>query len=127
MIIFLISLLTGVISGMGIGGGTILIPSLTIIFGTEQQVAQSVNLLSFIPTAIIAIICHLKQGNIEKKLTFKLLIGGVIGAVIGSYLAIILSPKILRKLFGVFLFVMGTYEVFYKGKKIKGKNKCSTE
>ncbi|MDF2672658.1 MAG: hypothetical protein K0R09_923 [Clostridiales bacterium] len=99
---------------MGIGGGTILIPALTIFLKTPQHIAQSVNLLSFVPTAIVAIISHIKQGNIEKNITFKLILGGVLGAVIGSYFAIRLPGNILRRLFGGFLLIMGIYEVCCK-------------
>lgn len=121
MLIFIISIAAGIIGGMGIGGGTLLIPALTIFLSTNQQIAQSVNLISFIPTAIAALISHLKQGNIEKGLILKLCIGGVLGAVIGSYLAVHLSSIFLKKAFGVFLFVMGVYEVCCKNKKQKDK------
>lgn len=116
MLIILISILSGIISGMGIGGGTILIPALTIFLKTPQHIAQSVNLLSFIPTGIVAIISHIKQGNIEKKITFKLILGGILGAIIGSYFAVKLPGNVLRRLFGVFLLVMGIYEVCCKKK-----------
>ncbi|AEF17473.1 protein of unknown function DUF81 [Thermoanaerobacterium xylanolyticum LX-11] len=64
MKLFIIGFLSGIIGGMGIGGGTILIPSLTIFANIEQHMAQSVNLLSFIPTATIALLYHLKQKNV---------------------------------------------------------------
>lgn len=118
MLLIIISIISGIIGGMGIGGGIILIPGLTIFLKTQQHIAQSINLLSFIPTAIVAIISHLKQGNIEKGITFKLIISGILGAVIGSFLAIKLPGDTLRRLFGVFLLVMGIYEVCCK-KSIK--------
>ena len=52
MILILIGLISGIISGMGIGGGTILIPALTIILSMEQNTAQAINLIYFIPTAV---------------------------------------------------------------------------
>ncbi len=116
MLIILISVLSGIISGMGIGGGTILIPALTIFVKTPQHIAQSVNLLSFIPTAIVAIISHLKQGNIEKRIVLKLILCGILGALLGSFFAVKLSGSLLRRLFGGFLFVMGVYEIFCKRK-----------
>lgn len=122
MIIFIISLAAGIIGGMGIGGGTILIPALTIFLLKDQKIAQSVNLLSFIPTAIVALISHAKQGNIEKKLILKLSSGGIIGALIGSFLAVNISSKLLKKGFGIFLFIMGVYEICCKDKKAKCKN-----
>lgn len=119
MLIIIISVITGIIGGMGIGGGTILIPSLIFFLKTPQHIAQSVNLLSFIPTALVAVISHIKQGNIEKKISLRLILSGIIGAIIGSYFAIKLPGHILRRLFGVFLLIMGIYEVCCKGRNSK--------
>lgn len=116
MLLFLVSLLSGIISGMGIGGGTILIPALIIIFNTDQHIAQSVNLLSFIPIAAVALITHIKNKNVEIKLSLKLIILGIIGAAAGSMIAARLSSALLRRLFGIFLFFMGIYEVTVKKK-----------
>lgn len=117
--LFLVGLISGVISGMGIGGGVILIPALTLIFGFEQKVAQNINLLYFIPTAIIAIFVHSKNKTIEKQGLFKIIIFGIIGAIFGSIIAINLNGEILRKIFGWFLLIMGISEIL---KKEKGQN-----
>jgi uncharacterized membrane protein YfcA len=121
MLITLIGFFAGIVGGMGIGGGTILIPSLVFFIGTKQQIAQSVNLISFVPTAIVAILVHLKHKNIEVKIILKLILLGCIGAVAGSALAVNLDSNILKKAFGIFLFIMGVYEITSKkGKKKKG-------
>lgn len=120
MLTVIIGFFAGIIGGMGIGGGTILIPSLLFFLGTKQQVAQSVNLISFIPTAIVAILIHLKHKNIEIKLLLKLILLGVAGAIAGSLIAVNLNPHILKKIFAGFLFAMGLYEIFSK-KKTKKK------
>lgn len=117
--LFLIGLISGVISGMGIGGGAILIPSLTLIFDFEQKMAQNINLLYFIPTAIIAIFVHSKNKNIETKGLLKIIIFGIVGAIIGSVIAINLKGEILRKIFGWFLLFMGISEMFKKEKEKK--------
>lgn len=117
--LFLIGLISGVISGMGIGGGAILIPALTLIFDFEQKMAQNINLLYFIPTAIIAIFVHSKNKNIETKGLFKIIIFGIVGAIIGSVIAINLKGEILRKIFGWFLLFMGISEMFKKEKEKK--------
>jgi len=106
----LIGVAAGVISGLGIGGGTLLIPALTLFYGLSQQQAQSVNLIYFIPTAIVALISHFKNGNIEKGPVKKLIVFGVMGAVVGSVVAVRMNPELLRRLFGGFLLVMGVYE-----------------
>lgn len=117
LILFLIGLFSGIISGMGIGGGTILIPSLSIFLDYEQKAAQNINLLYFIPTAVIALITHVKNNNVEKKIIKKIIVFGIIGAICGSLLAGWLNSIILRKLFGVFLIIMGLSEVLKKNKK----------
>ncbi len=117
--LFLVGLISGIISGMGIGGGVILIPALTLIFGFEQKIAQNINLLYFIPTAIIAIFVHSKNKTIEKQGLFKIIIFGIIGAIFGSIIAINLNGGILRKIFGWFLLIMGISEIL---KKEKGQN-----
>lgn len=107
-------LFSGIISGMGIGGGTILIPALTMFLNIDQHIAQGVNLLFFIPTAIVALLIHKKNNNLEFKIAIPLLVTGLIGAAIGSFVAISIEGGLLKKLFGVFLFLMGGYEI-YKG------------
>ncbi|KPU45004.1 hypothetical protein OXPF_14820 [Oxobacter pfennigii] len=116
MLIFLVSIFSGIISGMGIGGGTILIPALILLFNTNQHIAQSVNLIAFIPTAIVALMTHIKNHNVEIRLALKLIITGIIGAIAGSYLASLISSELLRKFFAGFLFAMGIYEICCKKK-----------
>jgi len=117
VIIFIISLISGIISGMGIGGGTILIPALIIFLNVKQQIAQSTNLLIFVPTSIVALYTHIKQGNIEKKVLKTLIIFGIIGSIIGSILAVSLGSSLLKKMFGVFLLFMGAYEIYLSRKE----------
>lgn len=116
MILFIIGLASGIISGMGIGGGAVLIPALVIFVQPEQHIAQSVNLLFFIPTAIIALIVHIKNKKIDFKIAFPIILAGLIGAFFGSRFAISLSGVQLKKYFGIFLFVMGIYEMIRKEK-----------
>ena len=107
----IIGLLSGIISGMGIGGGTILIPAIVMLTDISQQGIQGINLIYFIPTAIIALMSHFKDGNIEKKVVKPIVLYGLIGAVVGSIIAISLDSEILRKIFAVFLVFMGINEL----------------
>ena len=66
MALIITGFLSGIIGGMGIGGGTILIPIMTIFLGFDQKTAQAVNLIYFIPTAITALTIHIKNKQIEK-------------------------------------------------------------
>ena len=114
--LIIIGIAAGIISGMGMGGGTILIPALGFAVNPEQHIAQSVNLLYFVPTAVIALIIHIKNRRIDFKMALPIIIFGMFGALFGSWLAIRLAGNDLKKLFGVFLLAMGIYEFFRKGK-----------
>ena len=122
----LIGLAAGVISGMGIGGGVILIPALVFFTGTAQHAAQGINLLYFLPTAVIALWVHIKNHNIQKDVLPALIISGLVGAIGGSLLANWISGETLGHIFGYFLLLMGGLEVF-KGIKMKGKSSPSAE
>lgn len=119
MIIALIGLFSGILSGMGVGGGMILIPSLIFFTSLSQHAAQSINLYYFVPTAISAIIMHTKNKNIEKKAALPLIIWGVPFSLLGAYTALRLSSGILNKCFAVFLFVFGIGEVIKGIKSLK--------
>jgi uncharacterized membrane protein YfcA len=107
-------LVSGIITGMGIGGGSILIPVLIFIIKVEQHTAQSINLVYFIPTAIIALIIHIKNKSVNFHIALSIIITGVLGAIIGSLIATSISSDILKKMFGVFLFFMGIHELIRK-------------
>lgn len=120
MFIGIIGFFAGIIGGMGMGGGTILIPALILFASIDPKIAQSVNLISSIPMTIFALIIHIKNKNVEFKLVAPIAIFGVIAAIFGSFLANYLSSEILRKVFGIFLLLVGSYEV-YKGYKLPKK------
>ena len=114
MRLFIIGFLSGIISGMGIGGGTILIPSLVFFTTLNQQEAQGINLIVFIPVAIVALIIHFKEKNIDFKYAKWIILGGIFGSTIGSLFALKTNPNSLRKYFGIFLLFIGIYELIKK-------------
>lgn len=118
MLTVLIGFLSGIISGMGIGGGAILIPALIMIKAIEQRMAQGINLAYFLPTAVFALIVHIKNKSVDIK-TAAIIGGfGIAGAILGSKIAMGMSNELLRRLFGIFLAFIGVREV-YKGIKTK--------
>ena len=117
MIMFLIGFFSGIITGMGVGGGTLLIPALAIFSDLSQQQIQGVNLVVFIPASIAALIIHKKKGNIDSSKSKPLIIFGIIGAIAGAFLAIYLDSDILRKVFAAFLLIIGIIEI--KKKPVK--------
>ena len=118
IILIAAGLAAGVVSGMGIGGGTILIPALTLLIGMEQHAAQSANLLYFLPTAAAALFFHIKNKRIEKELLLPMILPGLLFAAAGAFIALQTEPELLRKLFGGFLLIAGVMEFF---KKPQGK------
>lgn len=100
-------LISGIIGGMGMGGGTLLIPILTIFLAFEQKNAQSINLLAFIPMSIVALIIHIKNKLVDFKVGIPIIITGIVFSVLGSFLASKLSNELLQKIFAVFLLLVG--------------------
>ena len=115
----LVGVVSGIVSGTGMGGGTILIFLLTFIMGIEQRVAQATNLIFFIPTSLIAIIVNIKNKNIDLKTGVIISIFGVFGAIVGANLAIHMDVNILKKCFGIFLAFIAINEIYSIAKKYK--------
>ncbi len=108
----LIGVVSGIITGTGMGGGTILIALLTITQGIEQHIAQATNLVFFVPTSIVAIIMNIKNKNVDLKLASIISFFGIIGAVIGASIAMKVDVRMLKKLFGYFLALIGINEIY---------------
>lgn len=117
MIEIFIGLISGFVSGMGMGGGTILILCLSMFMQVEQHIAQATNLVFFIPTSIIAIITNIKQKNINFKVGIPIAISGIIGAIIGAIIANKLDVIKLKKYFGIFLGLIAIGEIYSLVKK----------
>ena len=108
---------TGVLSGFGIGGGTLLILWLTLISGASQLEAGGVNLLYFVCCALPALWGHVKNKLIEKKAVLWCVLSGVPACILGAITASLLDVTLLRRLFGIFLLVIGFRELFAKEKR----------
>ncbi len=124
--LFIAGLVSGVVGGMGMGGGTLLIPILTIFLSFKQKNAQAINLLVFIPMSLFALFIHIKNKLVDFKVGIPIVISGVIFSILGSYLASILSNNILQKIFAVFLLIVGVnqgVQTIISLKKSKSKPK----
>lgn len=115
----LIGAFSGIFSGIGMGGGTILIFLLTMFAGLEQHIAQATNLIYFVPTAISAIIVNYRNKNIDTKLAKDISIYGIIGAVIGAIISINMDVQKLRKFYGIFLAIIAIHEIYTLFKEYK--------
>jgi uncharacterized membrane protein YfcA len=114
---FLVSVAAGIVSGMGIGGGSILLLWLTAFAGANQLVAQGINLLYFIPAAAASLYVHARNHLIDKNAVLWLAGFGAAGAVAGSFLMGMLPLKVLRIALGCLMAVLGTRELIAKDDK----------
>ncbi len=117
----LAGLFSGIIGAMGLGGGAVLIIYLTLFTKTEQFASQGINLLFFIPIALLAVIVYAKGKKIKWKIALSLSVFGLIGAVIGMLLGNFLGGEWTAKIFGGFLIVLGILEIFKKNGKTVAK------
>ena len=100
---FLLGVVTGVLSGWGVGGGTLLTLCLTLFLSVEHREAQAVNLLFFLPTAAISLWFHRKNGLIDREVWIQTSIPGTIMAMLCALLALAVDVSFLRKPFAIFL------------------------
>lgn len=103
-------LVGGLIGGMGMGGGTLLIPLLSIFYSVGQHTAQAVNLVSFIPMAVVALIIHVKNRFVKFKGVLWIIIPGVATCILGSFVAKALSGQLLKRFFGGFLIILSIFQ-----------------
>lgn len=129
------NLLYGFIAGLGasfgLGGGTILILLLNFFTNIKQYEIQGINLIFFIPTSLIAIYINYKNKLINIEIAKKCIIFGILGSLIGSYLASVVDTNNLRKYFGIFLIIIAingiyTFILQYKKDK-KSQNKTTNK
>ena len=99
--------LSGLISSMGFGGGGVLIIYLIVFLDTPQLKAQGINLLFFIPCAILATIIYTIKKQIKYKEILPVILGGFVGSISSSFLLISVNTNYLPKIFAIFLIVMG--------------------
>ena len=108
----LFGIISGIVTGMGMGGGTILILLLSLFMNLEQQIAQATNLVFFIPTALSAIIINIKQNNVDKKLALQVSILGIIGAIVGAIVSEQMSSENLKRYFAIFILIIALHEIY---------------
>lgn len=117
--ILLVSTLLGFLSGLGIGGGSLLVLWLTWAANATPETARTVNLLFFLPAAIIACLFRRRQGTLKIRALIPAILSGCAVAAVCALLANRLDTQILRKLFGGLLVAAGIRELFYRPKKAR--------
>ncbi len=109
----------GFLSGVGVGGGSLLMLWLTLVLDMPHHTARGINLLFFIPSALIASIFRWKQGHLNLKKIQPAIIAGCIAAAFFSLLSKRIDVSLLKKLFGILLLFTGIRELLYKPKESK--------
>lgn len=117
MMSVLIGMLLGFLSGLGIGGGSLLILWLTIFQNTDPSSARGINLLFFLPCAVVAALCRWKQGSLPLKKILPAIMSGCASALLFSLFATRLDVTLLKKLFGGLLIITGIRELLYQPKQ----------
>jgi len=116
---FPVAIVLGFLAGLGVGGGSLLMLWLTTVVNMDYSVARIVNLLFFLPTALIATLFHKKQGSVDIRKILPAIIGACIAAAVFSYIGKHTDTHLLKKLFGGVLIITGLRELFYRPRKAK--------
>lgn len=111
---FAAAFFTGIFASLGVGGGMILIIYLTVFAGFDQLAAQGINLVYFIPIAALSVILHSRNHLIEWKKIIPSIITGIVFAALGTLAAKYIGSPGLKKIFAVFIFLIGIKELFFK-------------
>ena len=107
----------GFLSGLGIGGGSLLILWLTLVLNMDPGTARRINLLFFIPSALISGLLRWRNDGLRWKLILAAAAAGCASALLFSLLGKKMDTALLRKLFGFLLIAAGLRELFYRPKK----------
>ena len=109
----------GFLSGLGIGGGSLLIVWLTVILGMDPQTAKLINLMFYLPAAAISCILRSKSGDLNWIKPLPAIIAGCAGAIVGTYYSNVVQTTQLKGAFGIILLAIGVKELFYRPRKAR--------
>ena len=109
-----VSIILGFLAGLGVGGGSLLMLWLTFAVGMEYNQARIINLLFFLPSALIATLFHRKQGSVKIKKILPAIVSGCIAAAAMCILGANVDTAVLKKCFGGLLLLTGLRELFYR-------------
>lgn len=110
----------GALGGMGMGGGTLLIPLLTLLCGFSRHAAQAINLVVFLPMSAVSLFFHAKNGLLRAEYFFTVALPAAASATGVSFLAVAADAGLLKNVFGVFLIAVGAMQ--FIGALTKKKN-----
>lgn len=115
----LIGAVLGTLAGLGVGGGSLLMLWLTAVLNMEHPQARTINLLFFLPCALIATLFRWCQGAVNIKAVIPAILAGCVCAVLGTWLSGHIHLELLKKLFGCLLVITGIRELLYRPRKAR--------
>lgn len=114
-----VGIILGGLSGLGVGGGSLLMLWLTLVLGAEQEYARLMNLMFFIPCALAVSFFRWRQGKMDWPATLTAIGAGCIGSVLGNIWRQHLDLELMRKIFGILFVICGIRELLYRPKKAR--------
>jgi hypothetical protein len=112
-LLLVVGLTAGILAGLlGIGGGVLVVPAMVLILSFDQHVAQGTSLLVIVPAALAGSWTHHRHGRFSLRDAAALAVGGVVGALVGSVVALSLDEALLQRLFAVLLIVVALRMLF---------------
>ena len=118
-VMLLAATVTGFLSGIGVGGGSLLMLWMTLVVGMPHPQARVLNLIFFLPSAIIASVFRWKQGSLHFQKVLPAIIAGCASAAVFAWLSTQIDIEMLKKLFGILLLATGLRELFYRPLKAR--------
>ena len=109
----------GFLAGLGVGGGSLLILWLTLVLSVPQEEARIINLMFFVPAAVVSCLFRWKQGNLKLRKVLPAIIAGCLSAACLSIFADSFDEGLIKKLFGVLLLFTGIRELCYRPRKLR--------
>lgn len=111
IVLYVVLVAFGVVTGgaaglLGVGGGTLMVPFLTLAVGLSQHEAEATSLLVVLPTAVVASIVLHRRGVGDLAVALRFGVLGAVGGVVGALAALALPGSVLRLVFAVFLLVV---------------------
>lgn len=111
--VFAAAFVAGVCGGLfGVGGGTLLVPLLVLLFAFDQQSAQGTSLIALVPpTGLLAFLTYYHAHQVDVRVGLLIIPGVFLGGICGGKMANALSPYRMRAIFAIFLFLLGAWQV----------------
>ncbi len=109
----LIGIAAGVANGLfGSGGGTIAVPAMVFLLDADEHKAHATALLIILPLTLVSAYFYLSHNYVDWNITWKAMVGGVVGGAIGAFLLNKCPSNILRKIFGIFMILAAIRMIF---------------